>query len=78
MENKRITLKELMAMRKPYPYKQVAEQLNNLQPTEYNKIDKIVAEGEQKSMNMVGIKKLFNMVSNKEVKEEMKKIYGLK
>lgn len=75
--NKRITLKELLALRKPYPYKEVAEQLNNLQPSEYKNIDRIVAEGEQKSMNMVGIKKLFNMVSNKDVKEEMKKIYSL-
>lgn len=64
-------------MRKPYPYQEIADKLNNLQPTELNTIDRIVAEGEQQSCNMVGIRKLFRMVTNPIVKDEMKKIYNL-
>lgn len=74
---KPITLKELMAMRKPYPYKEVAEKLNNLQPSEFNTIDRIVAEGEKESCNMVGIRKLLKMITNQTVKEEMLKIYHI-
>lgn len=74
---KHITLKEIMANRKPYPYKEVAEKLNNLQPTQLSNIDRIVAEGEQQSSNMVGIKKLFRMVTNPIVKTKMKELYNL-
>lgn len=69
------TLKELMANRKPYPYEKVANELNNLQ--DLSDIDKIIAIGEQESCNMVGIKKLYRMITNEAVKSRMKEIYEL-
>lgn len=74
-----MTLKEIQALSKgnKYPYAEVASKLNNLSVDELNNIDRIVAEGEQSSMKMVGIKKLYNMITNQIVKDRMKDIYGL-
>ena len=74
-----MTLKEIQALSKgnKYPYKEVADKLNNLTSNQLSEIDRIVAEGEISSMKMVGIKKLFNMVKNPVVKEEMKQRYNL-
>lgn len=69
------TLKELKAMRKPYPYDEVAQKLNNL--TDVSQVDKIIAEGEIQSCNMVGIKKLFRMIKNPWVQQQMKIQYNL-
>lgn len=76
---KPLTCKQIQEMCKgnKYPYTEVAEKLNNLQPNQLDNIDKIVAEGEITSMKMVGIKKLFNMVKNPVVKEKMKDIYNI-
>ena len=76
---KPLTCKDIQEMCKgnKYPYTEVAEKLNNLQPEQLDTIDKIVAEGEINSMKMVGIKKLFNMVKNPIVKDKMKEIYNL-
>ena len=71
------TLKELLSMRKPYPYKEVSDKLNSLSPEELSKVDSIVAQGEIDSCNMVGIKKLFRMISNEHVKAYMKELYKL-
>ena len=62
-------------MRKPYPYERVANELNDLK--DLSQVDKIVATGEQDSCNMVGIKKLYKMVKNEEVKKKMREIYQL-
>lgn len=76
-----MTYKELQELSKgkKYPYQEVAEKLNNLSNNEeeLKTIDRIVAEGEILSYKMVGIKKLYNMVSNPVVKERMKNIYKL-
>ena len=74
-----MTIKEIQALSKgnKYPYAEVASKLNNLSIDELNNIDRIVAEGEQSSMKMVGIKKLYRMVNNPIVKDKMKYIYGL-
>lgn len=74
-----MTLKELQALSKgkQYPYAEVSSKLNKLSVEELNKIDKIVAEGEITSMKMVGIKKLYNMVTTQYVKDKMKEIYNL-
>ena len=73
-----MTLKEIQQLKKPYPYKEVAEKLNNLQSIEeYSTIDKIIAEGEIQSVNMVGIKKLYRMITNIEVKNRMRIKYNL-
>ena len=76
-----MTYKELQELSKGknYPYQEVAEKLNNLSNNEeeLKTIDRIVAEGEILSYKMVGIKKLYNMVSNPVVKERMKNIYKL-
>ena len=76
-----MTYKEIQELSKgkKYPYQEVAEKLNNLSNNEeeLKTIDKIVAEGEISSYKMVGIKKLYNMVSNQVVKERMKNIYKL-
>lgn len=74
-----MTLKEIQALSKgnKYPYAEVASKLNNLSVDELDNIDRIVAEGEQSSMKMVGIKKLYRMVKNPVVKDKMKYIYGL-
>ena len=71
----RLTLKELLAMRKPYPYEKVASELNNLE--DLSQVDRIVATGEKDSCNMVGIRKLYKMVKNERIKEKMREIYGL-
>lgn len=75
-----ITYKEIQQLSKgnKYPYKEVAEKLNNLSTEqELKTIDRIVAEGEHTSMKMVGIKKLYNMVKNPTVKDRMKEMYNL-
>ena len=76
-----MTYKEIQELSKGkiYPYQEVAEKLNNLSNNEeeIKTIDRIVAEGEILSYKMVGIKKLYNMVSNPVVKERMKNIYKL-
>ena len=76
-----MTYKEIQELSKgkKYPYQEVAEKLNNLSNNEeeLKTIDRIVAEGEISSYKMVGIKKLYNMVSNQVVKERMKNIYKL-
>lgn len=74
---KPITLKELLIQRKPYPYTEIANKLNNLQPSELSIIDRIIAEGEKESCNMVGIKKLYKMINNTLVKDKMKELYQL-
>ena len=79
VNGKPITYKEIQAMSKckKYPYEEVANKLNNLSESELDTIDRIVSEGEITSMKMVGIKKLYQMVKNPIVKEEMKKRYNL-
>ena len=76
-----MTYKEIQELSKgkKYPYQEVAEKLNNLSNNEeeLKTIDRIVSEGEISSYKMVGIKKLYNMVSNPVVKERMKNIYKL-
>lgn len=74
-----ITLKEIRELSKgnKYPYTDVAEKLNNLQYNELSNIDRIIAEGEQSSMKMVGIKKLFKMITNPMVIHQMKAQYNL-
>lgn len=74
-----MTIKEIQALSKgkKYPYAEVSSKLNNLSVDDLDKIDKIVAEGEISSFKMVGIKKLYNMITNQIVKDRMKDIYGL-
>ena len=63
--------------KKPYPYKEIADRLNGLNESQLDEIDKIIAEGEQQSLSMVGIRKLYRMISNSIVKDRMKSIYSL-
>ena len=72
-----MTLKEIKVMQKPFPYKEVADKLNNLPSTELNTIDRIIGEAEHQSCNMVGIKKLLKMVTNPIVKEKMIEQYHI-
>ena len=62
------------ALEDMYPYKEIAERLNNL--TDLSKIDRIVAEGEIETNSMVNIRKLYKLVTKDDVKDTMKKIYG--
>lgn len=68
------TMKEIMAMRKPYPYKEVAEQLNNIQNLTPEIMDRIIGMAEYESCNMVGIRKLCRMCKP-EVQKLMRKEY---
>lgn len=74
---KPITLKELQKLKQPFPYQQVAEQLNNLSENQLDDIDAIIAKAEQNTFSMVGIKKLFKMITNNAVKQYMKSLYNL-
>lgn len=72
-------LREFINSRKnlKFPYKEVAEKLNNLSPLQVDMIEQIIRDGELSVMKKVGIKKLFGMVKNPVVKDKMKLIYKL-
>ena len=71
------TMKEIMAMRKPFPYKEVADTLNSMSVEELIEgMDAVIGKAEIESCNMVGIKKLKRMCKP-EVQELMKKKYQL-
>lgn len=70
------TMKEIMAMRKPFPYKEVADTLNSMSEEELvEKMDYVIGKAEIDSCNMVGIKKLYKMC-NQNVQILMKKEYS--
>lgn len=71
------TTKEIMAMRKPFPYKEVADILNSMSVEELiDGMDIVIGKAEIASCNMVGIKKLKRMCKP-EVQELMKKMYNI-
>ena len=70
------TLKELQAMKKHYPYKEVADKLNNYVGLTADIMDNIIGKAEADSLSMVGIKKLYRMC-NDSVRELMKGEYKI-
>lgn len=70
------TLKEIQAMKKPYPYKEVADKLNNYEGLTADIMDSIIGKAEADSLSMVGIKKLYRMC-NDSVKELMRGEYEI-
>lgn len=71
------TLKQLKAMKKPYPYKEVSDILNSMSKEELIEgMDAVIGKAEVESCSMVGIKKLFKMCKP-EVQDLMKRVYGI-
>lgn len=71
-----MTLKELQALKKPYPYKEVADKLNNYVGLTEDIMDNIIGKAEIDSCNMVSIKKLYKLC-NEEVRGMMGNLYNL-
>lgn len=70
------TLKEIQTMKKPYPYKEVADKLNNYVGLTADIMDSIIGKGEADSLSMVDIKKLYKLC-NSSVQELIKGEYGV-
>lgn len=70
-----VTLKDIEKLSKPYPYEQVAEELNNLDVLDSKVIDNIIGKAEVESFSMVRISKLKKLLK-KEVKDYITKMYS--
>lgn len=74
---KQITELNKLNGRQKFPYEETADILNNLPDTELHNIPDIISQQERKVWKKVGIKKLFAMIKNTTVKNELKRVYNI-
>ena len=75
--HKQITEYNRLHGRQKFPYEDTADILNNLPDAELHTIPDIICQQERKVWKKVGIKKLYAMIKNTTVKNEMKRLYNI-